>query len=133
MSLKIHALSKFSSRFFDNVVAKNESGEKMAKIRSSLGWFQSRSVCQSMLTSEATNLEKVYFCLDLFSFFSENLKMSSRSPVTYTRSPTQHDKDDPVVIKVLAAFCKLTSCLLNDHLYRGAEKLVILHLTPLCC
>jgi len=26
--------------------------------------------------------------------------MSSRSPVTYTRSPTAHDKDDPVVIKI---------------------------------
>ena len=59
--------------------------------------------------------------------------MSSRSPVTYTRSPTQHDKDDPVVIKVLAAFCKFTSCLLNDHLYRGAEKIVIPYLTPLSC
>ena len=57
--------------------------------------------------------------------------MSSRSPVTYTRSPTQHDKDDPVVIKV-QAFCKFTSCLLDDHLYRGAEKIVIPYLTPLC-
>ena len=34
--------------------------------------------------------------------FPESGTMSSRSPVTYTRSPTAHDKDDPVVIKVLS-------------------------------
>ena len=44
-----------------------------------------------------------------FLLFPESGAMSSRSPVTYTRSPTAHDKDDPVVIKV-------TSLLLSIYL-----------------
>ena len=40
-----------------------------------------------------------------FLLFPESDTMSSRSPVTYTRSPTTHDKDDPVVIKVPAFTC----------------------------
>ena len=40
-----------------------------------------------------------------FLLFPESDTMSSRSPVTYTRSPTTHDKDDPVVIKVPAFIC----------------------------
>ena len=51
--------------------------------------------------------EKGFWCHKLgkywrFLLFPESDTMSSRSPVTYTRSPTTHDKDDPVVIKVPA-------------------------------
>ena len=109
MSLQTHAFSKFGSRFFDSVVAKNESKVKKGP-NLGLLWFGFKVVAfaSPCLRVKPIISKRFSFALTFVSFFSENLKMSSRSPVTYTRSPTQHDKDDPVVIKV-QAFCKFTS------------------------
>ena len=61
-----------------------------------------------------------------FLLFPESGKMSSRSPVTYTRSPTTHDKDDPVVIKVLFALLNLSYQASVWHCLCSAEQICLL-------